>query len=103
MKNFNRVELQYSSNIEIQKQPALFHSPKSFVECLMERSIRYNFFIDLKSIQHKVSSDYSLNICSSCRFPYVDSLSFSLYKPLQNVNFSKVGNMQFFSGIVLAY
>ena len=29
----------------------------------MERSIRYNFLIDLESIQHKLSSDYGLNIC----------------------------------------
>ena len=43
----------------------------------MERSIRYNFLIDLESIQHKVSSD-------------------SPYKPLQNVNFWKVGNTQLF-------
>ena len=52
--------------------------------------------IDLESIQHKLSSDYSLNICFSRRFPYIDGPSFSPYKPLQNVNFSKVGNMQFF-------
>ena len=31
-----------------------------------------------------------------CRFPYIDGPSFSPYKPLQNVDFSKVGNMQFF-------
>ena len=60
----------------------------------MERSIRYNFFIDLESIHHKLSSDYSLNIHFSCRFPYIDSPSFSPYKPSQNVDFSKVGNMQ---------
>ena len=41
----------------------------------MERSIRYNFFVDLESIQHKLSSDYSLNICSSRRFPYIDGPS----------------------------
>ena len=57
--------------------------------------------IDLESIQHKLSSDYSLNICFSRRFAYVDGPSFSPNKPLQNVDFSKVGNMQFFSGIVL--
>ena len=62
----------------------------------MERSIRYTFFIDLESIQHKLSSDYSLNIYFSRRFPYIDGPSFSPYKPLQNVDFSKVGNMQFF-------
>ena len=50
-----------------------------------------------------LSFDYSLNIYFSCRFPCIDGLSFSPYQPLQNVNFAKVGNMQFFSGIVLAY
>ena len=45
----------------------------------MERSIRYNFFTDLESVQHKLSSDYSLNICFSRRFPYIDGLSFSPY------------------------
>ena len=33
--------------------------------------------------------------------PYIDGLSFSSYKPLQNADFSKVVNMQCFSGIVL--
>ena len=50
----------------------------------------------MENIQHKLSSDYSLSIYFSRRFPYIDSPSFSLYKPLQNVGFSKVGNMQFF-------
>ena len=57
---------------------------------------RYNFLIDLESIQHKLSSDYSLDIYFSRRFPYIDGPSFSPYKPLQNVNFSKVNNMQCF-------
>ena len=35
-----RAELQYSSKIEIQKRPALFRNPQSFVDCSMERSIR---------------------------------------------------------------
>ena len=52
--------------------------------------------IDLESIQHKLSSDYSLNIYFSRRFRYIDGPSFSPYKPLQNVDLSKVGNMQFF-------
>ena len=62
----------------------------------MERSIRYNFFIDLESIQHKLSSDCSLNIYLSRRFAYIDGPSFSPNKPLQNVDFPKVGNMRFF-------
>ena len=70
----------------------------------MERSKRYNFFlIDLECIQHKLSSDYSLNVYFSLRFPDIDGPSFSPYKPLQNVGFSKVGNMQLFSAIVLTH
>ena len=52
--------------------------------------------INLESIQHKLSSDYSLNIYFSCHFLYIDGPSFSPYKSLQNVDFSKVGNVQFF-------
>ena len=62
----------------------------------MERSIRYNFWIDLESIQHKLLSDYGLNIYFSCCFPYIDGPSFSPYKPSQHVDFSKVGNRQSF-------
>ena len=62
----------------------------------MEKSKRYNFLIDLESIQHKLSSHYSLDIYFSRRFPYIDGPSFSPYKAPQNVDFSKVGNMQFF-------
>ena len=51
--------------------------------------------IDLESIQHKLSADYSLTIYFSCRFPYNDGPSFSPYKPLQKVDFAKVGNIQF--------
>ena len=60
----------------------------------MEKSKRDNFFlIELESIQQKLSSDYSLDICSSrC----IDGPSFSPCKPLQNVEFLKVGNMQCF-------
>ena len=39
-----RAELQYCGKIEIQKLPALFRNLQSFVDCLMERSIRYTFF-----------------------------------------------------------
>ena len=88
-----RAELQYSDKIE--KQSALFRNSQSFVDCSMESSIRFNLFIDLESIRHKLSSDYSLNIYFSRRFPYIDGPSFYPYKPLQNVDFSKVCNMQF--------
>ena len=37
------------------------------------------------------------NIRFSRCFPYIDGLSFSPYKPLQNVRFRKVSNMHFFS------
>ena len=43
-----------------------------------------------------LSFDYSLNICFSRPFLYGDGPSFSPYKPSQNINFSKVGNMQVF-------
>ena len=73
-----RAELQYSGKIEIQKRPALFWNPQSFVDCWMERSIRHNFLIDLRSIQHRLSPDYSLNIYFSRRFPYIDGPSYFL-------------------------
>ena len=52
--------------------------------------------IDLEIIQHKLSSDYSLNIYFLCRFPFIDGPSFSSYKPLQKFDFSKVSNIQGF-------
>ena len=58
---------------------------------------------DLESIQHKLSSDYSLNIYFLRRVPYIYGPSFFLCKPLQNVGFSKVGNMQFFSGMLCSH
>ena len=63
-----------------QKRPALFRILQSFVDCLVEMYIRYNFFIDLESIQYKLSSDYSLNICFLCCFPHIDGPPFSLVK-----------------------
>ena len=57
----------------------------------------------LQSIQHKLSSDYGLNICFSHRFPYIDGPSFSPHKPLQSVRFGKVGNMQFFFQELYSY
>ena len=83
-----RAELQYSGKFQIQKRPALFRNVKSFVDCSMERSIRYKFLIVLGSIQQKLSSDHSLSTCFSRSFPYIDGPSFSPYKPLQNVHFS---------------
>ena len=81
------TELQYFGKIQIQKWPALFQNLQSFVSCSMERSIRYNFFIDVESIQHRLSSDYSLNLCFSHRFLHIDGPSFSPCKLLQNVYF----------------
>ena len=67
----------------------------------MERSIRYNFFIDLGSIQRMLSFDYSLNICFSRAFLYSDGPSFSPYKPLQKMSiFERSITCSFFSGIV---
>ena len=81
------AELQCSSKIQIQERPALFRNLHSFVDCSMARSIRYNFFTDLKSIQHQLSSDYSLHLRFSRPFPHIDGPSFSPHKPLQNVHF----------------
>ena len=67
----------------------------------MERSIRYNFFIDLESIQHKLSSDYSLNIYFSRRFPYIDSLSFSSYNPHKMSIFQRSITCSFFPELYL--
>ena len=61
----------------------------------MEGSITYNFLIDLESIQHKLSTVYSLTAYFSRRFPNIDGQSFSPYKPL-HVDFAKLDNMQFF-------
>ena len=95
-----RAELQYFGKIQIQKRPALFWNLQSFVDCSLERSIRYSFFIDLESIQHKLSSDYSLNICFSHRFLHIDGPSFSPYKlPI----FERSVTWSSFSGIVLTY
>ena len=72
-----------------------FWESSKFRRLLSGRVDKLQFFsIDLESIQHKLSSDYSLNICFSHRFPFIDGPSFSPCKPLQNVQFSKVGNMR---------
>ena len=76
-----------SGKIQIQKGPAFFRNVQSFVDYSMEKSIRYNFLIDLENILHKLSSDYSFNMCFSRRFPYIDGPSFPPYKPLQNIHF----------------
>ena len=68
-----RAKLEYSGKIQTQQWPALFRNFQSFV--------------DLESIQHKLLSDYSLTVDFSCRFPHIDGLSFSPYKPSQNVHF----------------
>ena len=73
-----------------------FPESSKFRLLLDGKSIRYDFFNDLESIQHKLSSDYSLNICFSRRFPSIDVPSFS-YK------MSVFDNMQFFPGFILTY
>ena len=39
-----RAELQHSGKFQILKWPVVFRNLQSFVDCLMERSIRYNCF-----------------------------------------------------------
>ena len=65
---------------------------QSFADCSRKMLIRYNFF-DLDSIHNKLSSDYTLNICFSCRFSHADGQSFPQYNTLKIVHFLKVGKM----------
>ena len=81
------VKLEYHGKIVIQEKPEFFLNIQSFAVCWMKLSIRYNFWIDLDDTNTKLSFDYSLNICFSCRFPFTDGQWFSQYKPLQNVYF----------------
>ena len=81
------VKLEYPGKIVTQEKPRYFRNIQSFTVCSMKLSIRYNFRIDLDSINTKLSFDYSLNMCFSCRFPFTDGQSFSQYKALQNVHF----------------
>ena len=73
----------------------------AFPECskfcrLLDGKVDKAYFIDLESIQHKLSSDYGLNMSFPSRFTYIDGPSFYPYKPLQNVLFERSGNTQFF-------
>ena len=52
--------------------------------------------IKLDDIYNNLSSDHSLNIRRSSCFRCTYGQSVSQYKPLQNINFRKVGNMQIF-------
>ena len=61
--------------------PGIF--PGSLADCSMEKSIKYNFFIDLESIQHKLLSEYSLNVSRTVTLV----VNFSPYKPLQHIHF----------------
>ena len=90
-----KAELQYSVKTEIQKRPTLFGILKVSSIARWKSRKGIIFLIDLQSTRHKLSSDYSLDIYFSRRFPYIDGPSFSPYKLLQNVDFPKVGNMQF--------
>ena len=91
-----RAELQYSGKIEIQKRPALFRNPQSFVDCSMERSIRYNFFDWLESIQHKLSFDYGLSIYFSRRFFHIDGPWFFRTNPYKMSIFQRSVTCRFF-------
>ena len=60
------------------------------------------FLTDLESIQHKLSSDYSLNIYFSRCFTYTDGRSFLLTNP-EKMSIFQRSVTKFFSGIVLTY
>ena len=63
----------------------------------MERSIRYDIFIDLENIQHKLSSDYSTSICFSRDFPDIGSITFSVHTFTKCPILKGRLKMQFFS------
>ena len=62
----------------------------------MEKLIRYAFLIDLESIQHKLSSDYSLNIYFPRRFPCIDGPSFLRTNPYKMSIFQRSVTCSFF-------
>ena len=62
----------------------------------MERSIKYNFFDDLESIQHKLSSDYSLSIYLSRRFPILMVHHFLRTNPYKMSIFQRSVTCSFF-------
>ena len=74
------VKVEHPAKIQTLDQPEFFQNLQSFADCSMKMLIRYDFLIDLESIHNKLSSDYSLNICFSRRFPCTDGQSFSQYK-----------------------
>ena len=76
-----RAKPEYPDRIQTQDQPIFFQNLQSFADCSTKMSIKYNFWIDLDSIHNKLSSDYSLNICFSCRLPCTNGQSFYQYKP----------------------
>ena len=95
-----RAKLEYPGKIETQDQPEFSPHRQRFANCSATLSIRYSFWIDSDTLHNKLQFDSSLNICFWCRFSYIDSQSLSKFKPLQNVNFLKAGNMQIFWRIV---
>ena len=99
------IELNYNTLVKLRYRNGQHYSEILKVSSIARWKGRLGitFLIDLENIQHKISSEYSSNIYFSRRFPYIDGPSFFPYKPLQNVDFSKVGNMKIFSGIVLTY
>ena len=67
----DRYELQYSGKILKKSFSGIFKG-SSIVRWKGRKGIV--FLVDLESIQHRLSSDYSLNICFSRRFPYITPL-----------------------------
>ena len=60
------------------------------------------FLVDLESVQHKLSSDKSLNTCYSSRFSHIDGPSFSSIK-VYRMSIVERSLTFSLSGILLAY
>ena len=87
--------MEYPGKNRTRDQPEIFWDLQGFANCQMKLSIWYHFFL-LILIHNKLSSDYRLNICFSCLFPYTDGPSFHGTSPYKMSTLGGVGNMQIF-------
>ena len=97
------LELNCNTLVKLRYRNGQHYSGILKVSCSMESRQGIIFLIDLESIQHKLSSDYSLNIYFSRRFPYIDSHHFLRTNPYKILIFRRSVTCSFFSGTVLTY
>ena len=96
--------MQYFGKIEIQKRPGLFRNPPRFVDCSIERSIRYNFFW-LIWRAFNISSHLIIVwiYISRAVFPILIVHHFLHTNPYKMSIFQRSVTCRFSSGIVLTY